>query len=137
MSDATSIRVSLFSLRVTLFVLMIAWAVLKVINPASYGGEGIFSNFYGIGVGNGPVYAIGGAQILFLMAYVLGLFKTITTGGVLLMNTATLLVSLPRILDPFAGGPNLLFVASVPILGASLAHFLMRKHDTLLSLGKG
>jgi len=131
--------IALFSLRISIFLMMIVWAVLKIIAPAAYGGgtdPGIFQKFYGTDLSVTLVYAIGAAQILFLIAYVLGLFKTITTGGVMLMNLITLLVSLKLILAPFAAKPNILFVASIPIFGASLAHFLMRKKDTFLSLGK-
>ena len=47
-----------------------------------------------------------------------------------------MVVSAPKFLAPFADKPNLLFLAAVPVFGASLAHFLMRKNDTFLSLGK-
>ena len=119
---------------------MIVWAYLKIAAPVSYAGDGaekagIFAGFYGVSIGKSVVLAIGIAQIIFLLAYLAGLFKTITVGGVLIMNATTLLVSMPKILNPFEQ-PNLLFLASVPILGASLAHFLMRKDDTFLSLGK-
>jgi len=140
MTSARNTQLALFSLRLSLFILMIVWAYLKITAPASYAGDGaehagIFAGFYGVSVGQGLVLVIGVAQIVFLLAYVAGLFKTITVGGVLLMNAASLLVSMPKILNPFEQ-PNLLFLASVPILGASLAHFLMRKDDTFLSLGK-
>jgi len=131
---------ALFSLRISIFILMIVWAGLKVIAPVSYAGDGadnpgIFAGFYGVGLGETIVLVIGVLQILFLIAYVLGLFKTITTGGVLLMNVVTFLVVIPNLMMPFEK-PNLLFLASLPVLGASLAHFLMRKQDTFLSLGK-
>jgi len=140
MTSARNIQLALFSLRLSLFILMIVWAYLKIAAPASYAGDGaeragIFAGFYGVSVGQGLVLGIGAAQIIFLLAYVAGLLKTITVGGVLMMNTASLLVSMPKILNPFEQ-PNLLFLASVPILGASLAHFLLRKDDTFLSLGK-
>lgn len=113
---------------------MITWAALKVTAPQAY--VGIFSTYYGADVGTSIVYVLGGLQIAFLIAYLLGLFKTITTGGVLLMNLVTLIVSIPKILPVGSNEPNILFVASFPVLGASLAHFLMRRDDTFLSLGK-
>ena len=87
-------------------------------------------------IGAQVVLILGIAQIIFLLAYVAGLFKTITVGGVLLMNLASMVVSAPKFFAPFADKPNLLFLAAVPVFGASLAHFLMRKNDTYLSLGK-
>ncbi|MEM9278177.1 MAG: hypothetical protein AAGA76_06360 [Pseudomonadota bacterium] len=129
-----SIALSLLVIRVTVFILMIVWAALKIIRPEAY--VGIYAGFYGTTVGISAVYIIGGLQILFLFAYLAGMFKTITYGGVLLMNAVTLLVSIPKML-PLAGQePNLLFYASFPVFGASLAHYLMREHDTMFALGK-
>lgn len=131
---------ALFCLRASIFILMFVWAALKVIRPASYGGAennpGIFENFYGVAMGPSIVLVLGILQIVLLLAFVLGVYKTITYGAVMLMNGASLLVSLPRILDPFGAQPNLLFLASVPILGASIALFLMREQDQFMSVKK-
>ncbi|WP_179381090.1 hypothetical protein [Jannaschia marina] len=132
--NASSTALGLFGLRLSLFLFMLLWALLKVTTPGSYAGEGIFASFYGINLGNAPVIAIGVLQIAFLLAFVAGLARTITTGGVLLMNAVTLLVSIPTIAPVVVGGGNILFAASLPVLGASLALFLMRDRDTFLSL---
>lgn len=128
----------LFAIRVTLFIFMAMWALLKITTPAAYGvsenGGGIFGNFYGIDLGQTVVMITGLAQIAFLFAFVAGLAKFVTTGGVLLMNTVTLLVSLPQILPAVAGGGNILFAASLPVFGASLMLFLAREQDTFLSV---
>lgn len=130
----------LFAIRLSLFCLMIMWALLKVTTPASYGGgedsAGIFGSFYGISPGIGAVYAIGLAQIAFLLAFLAGVAKFVTTGGVMLMSLATLVVSLPAIIAALSGGGNILFAASFPVFGASLALFLMRDRDVFLSFGK-
>ncbi|MEP2919201.1 hypothetical protein [Sulfitobacter sp.] len=135
-----STQTALLCLRISLFLLMILWAVLKIMNPASYGGAedspGIFENFYGFGTGPGIVLALGILQIILLLAFAAGAFKTITYGAVALMNISSFLVSLPRILDPFGAYPNMLFLASIPILGASVALFLMRDEDSFLSFKK-
>ena len=140
MTNDRSTELGLFSLRLTIFILMIVWAGIKIIAPGSYAGAGdnpgVFQNFYGITVGAQIVLILGIAQVIFLLAYLAGLFKTITVGGVMLMNLASMVVSAPTFLAPFADKPNLLFLAAVPVFGASLAHFLMRKNDTFLSLGK-
>ncbi|MEM7710211.1 MAG: hypothetical protein AAF264_05565 [Pseudomonadota bacterium] len=130
---------ALLALRLTLFLFMLMWALVKVLNPASYGGTeegpGIFGTFYGIDFGTGAVLIIGVAQVAFLLAFVAGIAKTVTTGGVLAMNLVTLIASLPTILPALAGGGNLLFAASIPVFGASLALFLMRERDVVLSYG--
>ena len=140
MSNSHSTAHALFILRLTIFILMIVWAVLKIVEPGAYAGAGdnpgILQKFYGISAGVNIVYAIGALQIVLLVAYVLGFFKTITIGVVMLMNLSSLLVSMPKIIEPLAEKGNLLFVAAIPVFGASLAHFLMRREDTYLSLGK-
>lgn len=136
---SNSLRFSLFSLRITLFLFMMMWAVLKITNPGSYGvsdtGAGIFGSFYGVNLGQTVVLLVGVAQILFLLVFAVGAAKLLTTGGVLAMNLVTLVVSMPSILTSLGGEGNLLFAASLPVLGASLALFLMRDADTLLSVG--
>ncbi len=139
MPSTTSTAYALFAIRISLLIFMLMWAVFKIMNPASCGvsegGSGIFGKFYGIELGEGLVYIIGFAQILFLLAFGAGVLKLFTTGGVFLMNLATLVVSLPSILTSLGGEGNLLFAASFPVLGASLALFLMRDQDTFLSFG--
>ena len=138
MTPSKSAAYGLFSVRVTLFIFMAMWALLKVTTPASYGvsdgGGGIFAAFYGVSLSQTIVIVTGLAQIAFLLAFVAGVAKLVTTGGVLLMNAVTLLVSLPTILPAFVGGGNILFAASLPVFGASLLLFLMREQDTFLSL---
>lgn len=133
-SPARQTAYGLLALRVSLFLLMIVWALLKITTPQSYAGEGIFSNYYGVSLGTAPVLAMGALQIAFLLAFVAGVARTITSGGVLLMNAVSLVVSLPTILPTFVGGGNPLFAASFTVLGASLALFLMREQDTFLSV---
>ena len=135
-----STHLALFSLRISIFILMIVWATLKVMAPGAYAGAedspGIFENFYGVGTGPSIVLVLGILQIVLLLAFLAGAFKTITYGAVALMNGVTLLVSIPTILSAFGPPPAILFVASVPIFGASLALFLMRKQDQFLSIQK-
>jgi hypothetical protein len=137
--NTQSVSYAAFSLRISLFILMSVWALMKIVAPASYAGNGnqpgIFQTFYGADFGNSFVLILGIGQVILLLAFATGMFKTVTSGAVLAMNSVSLAVSMPYILDPFVK-PNLLFLASVPVLGASLAHFLLRRYDTVFSLGR-
>ncbi len=69
MTHSNPSRYGLFGLRVSLFLFMIAWALLKITTPAAYGasdaGGGIFGSFYGVSLGQTLVTAVGLVQILF------------------------------------------------------------------------
>ncbi len=119
-------------LRIGMFVFMLVWTLKKLIEPEAY--QGIFLSFYGLDLGAAPIYAIGAVQLLVLLAFVSGAFKTVSYGLVLIMNVISLLVSYQQILDPY-NGPNQLFAASIPVAAASLVLFLLRDRDTWLTVG--
>lgn len=129
MTADKSVGYALFALRVTMFGFMTVWALRKITNPGSY--EHIFGRFYGLDVGTLFVYGVGGLQIILLILFLIGAIKFVSYGAVLLMNLASMVVSVPDML-----GGKLLFIAAIPVFGASLASFLMRKHDTFLAVQK-
>lgn len=125
---------SLFVLRVGVFIVMFLWAVDKLVRPEH--AAGVFENFYMLeGMGPGILMAVGVIQILVYLAFLAGLFRTWTYGLVLLMHAVSTLSSFRIYLDPFADGPNLLFFAAWPMLAACVALFLLRRDDTLFTLG--
>ena len=118
--------------RVSLFIFMFLWAAEKLMRPEGY--QGIFRSFYGLDLGVMPIYAIGIAQILLLVAFVAGVYRTFTYGAVFAMSAASLFVSYRQILFLYTDQGNLLFVASIPVAAASLLLFLMRDQDNWLTL---
>ena len=84
---------------------------------------------------NGGQPGLGVAQLLVVGAFAAGLFKTWTYGAIVLMNLSSLLVAMPRLIDPYKP-PNALFWASLPVLAASVALFLLRDRDVTASLGR-
>lgn len=122
---------SLLLLRLGIFVVFLFWTLDKLINPEHTAG--VFSKFYGLeDMGNMVIYVIGSVQLILIVLFVTGLFKTWTYGAVLLFHAASTLSSFGLYLDPFE---NLLFFAAWPMLSACIALFLMRDWDTL-TLGK-
>lgn len=125
--------VSLLFLRVSVFVVMALWSVDKILNPGH--AAGVFETFYFIGgLGPSAMAAIGAVQLLIEVAFVAGLFRTVTYGFVLVTHLLSTVASWPGYVEPF---DHLLFFAAWPMLAACFALFLLREHDTLWSLDEG
>lgn len=132
MNDETRLQASLLVLRLTVFLVMAMWTMDKFINPGH--AAGVFENFYFIrGLGPGAFLFIGAAEAVLLIAFVAGVLKRFTYGLVLLLHGVSTLSSFPQYLAPF-DGPNLLFFAAWPMLGACLALYLLRDRDRLLAV---
>lgn len=131
MNDEIRLQASLLALRLTVFLVMAMWTVDKFLNPGH--AAGVFENFYFIpGLGAGVFLFIGLAEAALLLAFVVGVLKRVTYGAVLLLHAVSTLSSFPQYLAPFEG-PNLLFFAAWPMLGACLALYLLRDRDRLLT----
>jgi hypothetical protein len=125
---------SLLVMRLTMALFLLPWVVDKFVNPGH--AVAVFEGFYGLsGLGAPIVLAIGIAQVLVLALFTLGIARTWSYGLVLLMHAGSTLSSWKQYLDPYTGA-NLLFFAAWPALGACIALFLLREHDTLWTLGR-
>ncbi len=124
---------SLLLLRIGIVLLLAPWIVDKFLNPQH--AIAVMENFYGMaGVAKNLVLAIGVAQAIVLVCFALGLFRTASYGLVTLMHAGSTFSSWQQYLSPYEGA-NLLFFAAWPALAACVALFLLREHDTLLSVG--
>ena len=125
----TKLELALLSLRVCVLIPMLVWCADKFINPEHTAA--VFQNFYFIsGINSSISYAIGSLQTTLVLAFGLGIFKTFTYGSVLFMHMVSTLSSFAIYLKPF-DGPNILFFAAWPMLGAILTLFLLRDQDTI------
>jgi len=123
--------VSLFILRLAVFIVMAMWSLDKIVNPGH--SAAVFENFYFIsGMGSSVLLIIGLAQLAIEIAFLLGLWKFWTYGFVLVTHAISTLSSWQQYLDPFN---HMLFLAAIPMLGACIALFLMRDEDKHWSLG--
>ena len=126
------LEMSLLFLRLTVFLVMLMWTIDKFANPGH--AAKVFEKFYYIaGLESAVLYVIGGMEIIILLLFLAGYKKKYTYGAVLLFHTVSTLSSFKQYLAPF-DGPNLLFFAAWPMLAACVALFLLRDHDTLLSV---
>jgi putative oxidoreductase len=78
---------------------------------------------------------LGLAELILLLFFLAGQFKTFTYGVILFAHTVTTLVSAWRLFPPYEVH-QLLYFGSLPMLGACVALFLMREKDTLMTLGR-
>ena len=114
--------------RIGIFIAMMIWVLDKFVKPAHTAA--VFKTFYGIGgIGAGISYLLGAVQLAIMIAFILGFQKKISYGLVLLMHTASTLVSFPRYIAPFESS-NILFYASWPMLAACFALYYLRDLDT-------
>tara|TARA_B100000700_G_scaffold47174_1_gene49679 strand:+ start:4296 stop:4721 length:426 start_codon:yes stop_codon:yes gene_type:complete len=120
---------ALLTLRVGIFIVMFIWAVDKLVNPSH--AVAVFEGFYGIsGLSTTLANVMGVLQIVLALAFLAGLWKTLTYGVILVMHGMSTFSSFAQYLDAFN---NLLSFAAWPMLAACIALFMLREYDTKLS----
>lgn len=128
--NTTRMQWSLFALRIGVFIVMLMWTLDKFIQPEH--SAKVFENFYGLsGWSELGFLIIGGLELLLIIAFVVGLWKRVTYGLVLIFHSVSTLSSFPQYLDPFN---HLLFFAAWPMLAACVALYLLRDDDVLMTI---
>ncbi len=131
MNSSVRIRVSLFALRLGVFVVMLFWSLDKLLNPEHTAR--VFAHFYRIpDLEAGAALAVGVGQLAVVLAFGAGLWKRWTYGLVLVMHAISTFSSYRQYLEPWE---HLLFFAAWPMLAACLALYLLRDADTLGTVG--
>jgi uncharacterized membrane protein YphA (DoxX/SURF4 family) len=128
----SELPVALFILRLGLGAFLLLFGIDKLIAPETT--VEVFAQFYGLAVSHGMAYGAGALEILLGLAFLAGMWKTLSYGLGLLLHAVSTLATYHELLTPF--GANHLFLAALPVLAAFLALFLLRRHDTLWSAGK-
>jgi uncharacterized membrane protein YphA (DoxX/SURF4 family) len=118
---------ALLALRLTLGLFLLQWGVEKFAVPQST--VAIWGYFYGLNLPQVLGYVFGVAEIAIAACLFLGVFRTWAYGAALALHAVTVLVSWRQLLDPWGDPVNHLFIASIPVLGALLALFLLRNWD--------
>lgn len=130
-----NLEIALAAKRLATAVFLAIWVADKFVNPSH--GQAVLAGFYGFKASSGQmITALGVAQGVLVVAFAIGLLKFWTYGAVLVMHAITTIVSVGKILPPFATGTNILFWAGIPVLAAMLALFLLRDRDRLLAIGR-
>lgn len=118
---------ALLVLRVTLGLFLLQWGVEKFVVPQST--VGIWSHFYGLDVPVTLGYLFGAVEIAIAGCLFLGVFRTVAYGAAVVLHAVSVLVSWRQLVDPWGDPANHLFIAGVPVLGALIALFLLRRWD--------
>ncbi len=132
MDAAARVRLPLLLLRLSIFVVMLAWTLMKFVDPAR--SAGIFKKFYHLpDIGSAITYTLGGLEVLLLLGFVAGFQKRFTYGAVLLFHGISTVSAYQQYIAPFQSN-NLLFYAAWPMLAACFALYVLRDLDTLCTL---
>lgn len=118
---------ALLALRITLGLFLLQWGVEKFVVPQNT--PGIWGYFYGLDVPQTLAYVFGAAELAIAACLLLGLFKTIAYGAAMALHAVTVVVTWRQLADPWGDPVNHLFIAGVPVLGAFVALFLLRRWD--------
>jgi putative oxidoreductase len=129
MDAAARVRLPLLLLRLSVFVVMLAWTTMKFVDPSR--SAGIFKKFYHLpDISIAITFTLAGLEVLLLLGFVAGLQKRFTYGAVLLLHAVSTLSSYQQYISPFQAN-NLLFYAAWPMLAACFALYMLRDLDTL------
>lgn len=124
-------KAALATLRMGLGLFLLLWGVDKIVAPETT--VAVFDHFYGLSIPPAAAPVLGVAEGLLAVAILLGLWKTATYGLGFLVHGVSTVSTVPQLLDPF--GENHLFIAAIPVLAAFATLFVLRRGDTLWSLG--
>lgn len=130
--DTNKLRVSLFLLRFSIFMVMLHWALEKFIRPENV--SLYYERYlYISGLNAVMMYILGAVELIFVLCFLLGFLKSYTYSLILIINLIVTLTYFSIYFDPFIGR-HLLFFASWPMLAGCVTLFLLRDEDTLYSL---
>ena len=129
-----SLKLPLFIIRLTLTVFFAVWAIEKFIKPDTTAA--IWKAFYLVeSLPLEASYAIGAIQSLAVIAFFFGIARFWSYGFLMLIHGVGTVLAYKPLLAPY-DGINHLFYAAIPVLGALIALFILRKEDTLLTIGR-
>lgn len=129
MNSAKRLSLSLLSLRLSVFLVMLVWTLDKFIQPGH--AAGVFAHFYALGgLGSAVIVTLGALELILLLAFVVGFARRFSYGAVLLLHAGSTLSAWRQYLHPQEGA-NLLFFAAWPMLAACLALYLLRDFDSM------
>ena len=133
MINTKFLKPALLATRVFIFLFLLPWQILRFKSPDA--AAGIASKYYKLpALPDAVSLIIAVLMMVLLFAFVTGFKKTISYGLVLVLHALGTIMTIGVLLPPYEG-PSRLFLAAIPTIGAMLLLFVLRKEDTLLSVG--
>ncbi len=132
----TRLELSLFLMRVGVFYVMFYWTLKKFVDPEITAK--VWSKFYLFdGLDAQMSIVVGTLQMAVIIAFVVGLFKRVSYGLVLIMHAVSTVSTWKYLMNPYLDEPRaMLFMAAVPMLSACITLYLMRHEDRFLTLSR-
>lgn len=127
MDQDVAVRRSLLVLRVTLGLFLLQWGAEKFVVPMNT--PAIWGYFYNTNIPVEAAYVFGVVEIALAICFFLGVLRTVAYGAGVMLHAVSVVVSWRQLIDPWGDSANHLFVAGVPVLGAFVVLFLLRRWD--------
>ena len=129
------LELSLFLLRFGVFIVLLAWTLDKLLNPAH--AISIFEELYFIpGLGNTMMIGIGVIELIFIMVFVAGIWKRYTYGIVILIHAISAIAPWEKYTIELGARYSMLYYADWPMLAAAITLYLLRDLDVKYTLGR-
>lgn len=129
----SQLRLPLVLTRLSIFYFLLPWQIMRFTKPES--ASGIAKKYYHVGGLNeslGLVIAV--FWMALLIAFLVGFKKTVSYGLVFVLHAGAIILAMPAYVMG-TDGFNQLFLAAIPAASAMGLLWILRKEDTLLSLG--
>ena len=133
MTDEKKLQWGLFSLRIGIAVVFLAWTIDKIVNYSH--NSGMIKHYYFVEISQPILLVIGIAELVLILLFLAGKFKNVTYALILIFHLVTTIASAKKLFPPYAIH-QLLYFGSIPMLAACICLYLNRDSDTLFTLGK-
>ena len=121
-------------LRVSVALFLLPWIIEKFTDPETTAK--IFKAFYFVeDLPLAGSYAVGAIWLALWLAFIAGFKKRISYGLVMLLHGIGTVTTWFKLL-PWMESYNHLFLAAIPTMGAMIALYMLRDHDTIFTLDK-
>lgn len=130
-----NLKLPLFATRILIAIFLLPWTIMRFVRDEA--AQGIAEKYYKIGFLPDIAFLIIAIfMALLLLAFTIGFKKRISYGLVFVLHTVGTIMTIPTMAPVLTGGEGgqILFFAALPVIGAMWLLYVLRDHDTMLSL---